>query len=128
MQWAITDSNRGLSACKADTLTAELIALAPQPGFEPGTNRLTVDSSTAELLWNEGSYWTYTSSKGIVCLSRFFDLTSFGVFLCYLHNDYQERNTGFEPVTSNLEGWRSTTELIPHETIINYLSLIVKCR
>ena len=26
MQWAITDSNRGLSACKADTLTAELIA------------------------------------------------------------------------------------------------------
>ena len=50
-----------------------------------------------------------------------------GVFLCYLHNDYQERNTGFEPVTSNLEGWRSTTELIPHDTIINYLSLIVKC-
>ena len=25
----------------------------PQPGFEPGTNRLTVDGSTAELLWNE---------------------------------------------------------------------------
>jgi hypothetical protein len=104
MQWAITDSNRGLSACKADTLTAELIALAPQPGFEPGTNRLTVDGSTAELLWNIGSYWTYTSSKGIVCLSRFFDLTPFGVFLCYLHNDYQERNTGFEPVTFSLEG------------------------
>jgi hypothetical protein len=39
-----------------------------------------------------------------------------------------ERNTGFEPVTSNLEGWRSTTELIPHETIINYLSQTVKCR
>ena len=26
MQWAIADSNCGLSACKADTLTAELIA------------------------------------------------------------------------------------------------------
>ena len=27
--------------------------MAPQPGFEPGTNRLTVDGSTAELLWNK---------------------------------------------------------------------------
>ena len=28
----------------------------PQPGFEPGTNRLTVDGSTAELLWNKINY------------------------------------------------------------------------
>ena len=26
----------------------------------------------------------------------------------------QERATGFEPVTSSLEGWHSTTELRPH--------------
>ena len=27
----------------------------PPPGFEPGTNRLTVDGSTAELQRNDGS-------------------------------------------------------------------------
>jgi hypothetical protein len=27
--------------------------LTPQPGFEPGTSRLTVGGSTAELLWNK---------------------------------------------------------------------------
>ena len=49
MQWAITDSNRGLSACKADTLTAELIALAPPPRFERGTLELTALCSAVEL-------------------------------------------------------------------------------
>jgi hypothetical protein len=32
------------------------ILATPQPGFEPGTNRLTVDGSTAELLWNKFNY------------------------------------------------------------------------
>ena len=36
-------------------LTTRTPTLTPQPGFEPGTNRLTVDGSTAELLWNEKS-------------------------------------------------------------------------
>jgi hypothetical protein len=38
---------------KAVLYPTELERQAPQPGFEPGTNRLTVDSSTAELLWNK---------------------------------------------------------------------------
>ena len=31
------------------------LVATPPPGFEPGTNRLTVDSSTAELQRNRGS-------------------------------------------------------------------------
>ena len=34
-------------------LSAPAQMATPQPGFEPGTNRLTVDGSTAELLWNK---------------------------------------------------------------------------
>ena len=29
------------------------LSMAPQAGFEPATDRLTADSSTTELLWNE---------------------------------------------------------------------------
>ena len=35
-----------------------------------------------------------------------------GVFLCYLHNDYQERKTRFELATTCLEGRDSTVELL----------------
>ena len=45
--------------------TTELQGQAPQPGFEPGTNRLTVDSSTAELLWNSLENKSPTGSPGI---------------------------------------------------------------
>ena len=31
--------------------------MAPQAGFEPATDRLTADSSTTELLWNEAEYY-----------------------------------------------------------------------
>lgn len=36
-------------------LPAELwkLIMAPQAGFEPATDRLTADCSTAELLWNK---------------------------------------------------------------------------
>ena len=34
-----------------------------------------------------------------------------------------ERETGFEPATSSLEGWRSTAELFPHGKTISKLSL-----
>jgi hypothetical protein len=30
--------------------------MAPQAGFEPATDRLTADSSTTELLWNNINY------------------------------------------------------------------------
>ena len=43
---AYTISNRAPSA----TRTAP--RMAPQVGFEPTTDRLTADSSTTELLWN----------------------------------------------------------------------------
>ena len=48
-QWEITDSNCGLSACKADTLTTELISLERSIGFEPTTNCLEGSHSTTEL-------------------------------------------------------------------------------
>ena len=35
--------------------------MAPQVGFEPTTDRLTADSSTTELLWNNNSLATYYS-------------------------------------------------------------------
>ena len=48
--------------------TASPIALAPQPGIEPGTKRLTVVRSTAELLWNvalnAGQTFTRKGFKG----------------------------------------------------------------
>ena len=31
--------------------------MAPQVGFEPTTDRLTADSSTTELLWNNQIAW-----------------------------------------------------------------------
>ena len=49
--------------------TTELQGQAPQPGFEPGTSRLTVGGSTAELLWNSLEInsnrhgWTRTSNR-----------------------------------------------------------------
>ena len=36
-------------------LTTRTPTRTPQPGFEPGTSRLTVGGSTAELLWNKKS-------------------------------------------------------------------------
>ena len=33
-----------------------------------------------------------------------------------------ERETGFEPATSSLGSWHSTTELLPLEIVFNYLA------
>ena len=44
---AYTISNRAPSASSDSSP-----AMAPQAGFEPATDRLTADSSTTELLWN----------------------------------------------------------------------------
>ena len=49
MRWAITDSNCGLSACKADTLTTELIAHTGVTGFEPVTCELTARRTAVVL-------------------------------------------------------------------------------
>lgn len=37
--------------------------LAPAVGFEPTTNRLTVDRSTAELRWNNGGVMQHFSAS-----------------------------------------------------------------
>ena len=43
--------------------------MAPQAGFEPATDRLTADSSTTELLWNDhhgGPEWTRTTDLTLI--------------------------------------------------------------
>ena len=77
--------NRGLPSIspRHSGLSAPAQMATPQPGFEPGTSRLTVGGSTAELLWNKFSR--------VILLKR---------------------NRRFELLTSNLEGQRSTAELI----------------
>ncbi len=44
--------------------------MAPQAGFEPATDRLTADSSTTELLWNNNKYVYKKELPGSVLLSR----------------------------------------------------------
>ena len=93
----MTGSNRRPSACKADALPAELILqyvmtptglepvlppwkggvltawprghMAPQVGLEPTTDRLTADSSTTELLWNNNIAWQRPTLAG--CKSNY---------------------------------------------------------
>ena len=59
------DSNLRQRLYKSRALPTELQGQAPQPGFEPGTNRLTVDSSTAELLWNGLKNKSPTGTAGL---------------------------------------------------------------
>ena len=49
--------------------------MAPAVGFEPTTNRLTVDRSTAELRWNNGGANEHFSSR--LCNQK---LTSGGAY------------------------------------------------
>ncbi len=44
--------NRPTPLAGAPLQPLEYISMAPQVGFEPTTDRLTADSSTTELLWN----------------------------------------------------------------------------
>lgn len=41
------------------------------------------------------------------------DMNSLSPFICHLSSFPQERETGFEPATSTLEGWHSAIELLP---------------
>src|SRR3954468_1281631 len=52
-----TISNRAPSA------TRTALQMAPQVGLEPTTDRLTADSSTTELLWNNNSLATSYSHR-----------------------------------------------------------------
>ena len=54
---AYTISNRAPSA------TRTALQMAPQVGLEPTTDRLTADSSTTELLWNNNSLATSYSHR-----------------------------------------------------------------
>src|ERR1039458_5805160 len=45
-----------------------------------------------------------------------------------LDDEKMERETGFEPATSTLEGWHSTTELLPHRNTQKYPSFKPKSK
>ncbi len=51
-------------SCSFDHSDSSPNGMAPQAGLEPATDRLTADSSTTELLWNNPSLATSYSHRG----------------------------------------------------------------
>ena len=105
-----------VTSYRSSTLTLHVVStqyfltkiqkIAGIPGFEPGTNRLTVYCATAApyplISWGGGNRTPILGTK-ILCLAVRRRLNSKFIVLTTL-----ERKTRLELATFSLEGWRST--------------------
>ena len=87
--------------------------MAPQAGFEPATDRLTADSSTTELLWNEMGLNGLEPSTSRLSGVRSNQLSYRPIKM--------ERVMGIEPTTS---AWKA--EVLPLNYTRNWVSFNIK--